>query len=151
QTEALIQHLPHELIAQVIPRLATLDTIPPAAVRELNESIEDLLAGEAQQTRVTLGGVGVTAKILNRIDSDRVQTILGQIGMVDAELAQRIENSMFVFEDLMRIDDRNFQILLRGVDQKLLASALKGADPRLLDKVMRNLSQRAAEMLREEI
>lgn len=151
QTEALIQYLPHELIAQVIPRLATLDTIPPAAVRELNESIEDLLAGEAQQTRVTLGGVGVTAKILNRIDSDRVQTILGQIGTVDAELAQRIENSMFVFEDLMRIDDRNFQILLRGVDQKLLASALKGADPRLLDKVMRNLSQRAAEMLREEI
>jgi flagellar motor switch protein FliG len=58
---------------------------------------------------------------------------------------------MFVFEDLLRLDDRNFQIMLRSADQKLLASALKGADSKLLDKVMRNLSQRAAEMLREEI
>ena len=151
QADALIQYLPHELVEQVIPRLATLDTIPPAAVRELNELIEDLLAGEAQHGRVTLGGVGIAAKILNRIDSDRVQSILKQIGTVDPELAQQIENGMFVFEDLLRLDDRNFQIMLRSADQKLLASALKGADSKLLDKVMRNLSQRAAEMLREEI
>src|SRR6202041_1539737 len=76
---------------------------------------------------------------------------INQIREVDPELAQRIENSMFVFEDLLRLDDRNFQMLLRSVDQKLIASALKGADSKLLDKVMRNLSQRSAEMLREEI
>jgi flagellar motor switch protein FliG len=151
QTEALIQHLPSELVEQVIPRLATLDSIPPAAIRELNESIEDLLAGEAQQVRVNVGGVGMAAKILNRIDTQRVETILGQIKDVDPELAQRIENSMFVFEDLIRLEDRGFQMLLRTVDQKLLASALKGADAKLLDKVLRNLSQRSADMLREEI
>jgi flagellar motor switch protein FliG len=151
QADALIQHLPAELVDQVIPRLATLDSIPPAAVRELNDAIEDLLAGEAQHVRVSVGGVGLAAKILNRIDAERVQVILGQIKEVDAELAQQIENSMFVFEDLTRLDDRNFQMLLRSVDQKLLASALKGADAKLLDKVMRNLSQRSAEMLREEI
>lgn len=151
QAEALIQHLPAELVEQVIPRLATLDSIPPAAVRELNDAIEDLLAGAAQQTKVNLGGVGVAAKILNRIDKERVESILERIKTVDAALAQLIENSMFVFEDLLRLDDRNFQMLLRSIDQKLLASALKGADAKLLDKVMRNLSQRSAEMLREEI
>src|SRR5580704_1746920 len=151
QADALIQYLPPELVEQVIPRLATLDSIPPAAIRELNESIEDLLAGESQQTRVTVGGVNMAAKILNRIDTQRVESILKQISTVDAELARAIENSMLVFEDLARIDDRNFQILLRSIDQKLLTSALKGAEPKLLDKVMRNLSQRSAEMLKEEI
>lgn len=151
QADALIQHLPSELVEQVIPRLATLDAIPPAAIRELNDSIEDLLAGEAQQVRVSVGGVGIAAKILNRIDSTQVETILKQIRDVDPELAQRIENSMFVFEDLIRLDDRNFQMLLRSIDQKLLASALKGADAKLLDKVTRNMSQRSADMLREEM
>src|ERR1700723_477735 len=149
--DALIQYLPHELVAQVIPRPATLASIPRAAIRELNESIEDLLAGEAQQARVSVGGVGMAAKILNRIDTHRVEAILKQISAVEADLAQQIENSMFVFEDLMRLDDRKFQMLLRSGDQKLLAAALKGADAKLLDKVMRNLSQRSAEMLREEI
>lgn len=151
QADALIHHLPGELVDQVIPRLATLESIPPAAVRELNEAIEDLLAGEAQQARVSVGGVVMAAKILNRVDIARAETILGQIREVDADLAQRIENSMFIFEDLLRLDDRNFQMLLRSVDQKLLASSLKGADAKLLDKIMRNLSQRSAEMLREEI
>ena len=151
QADALIQHLPPELVEQVIPRLATLESIPPAAIRELNESIEDLLAGEAQHARVSVGGVNMAAKILNRIDTPLVEGILKQIGTVDPELAQAIENNMFVFEDLMRLDDRSFQMLLRAVDQKLLASALKGADPKLLDKVMTNLSQRSAEMLKEEI
>ncbi len=151
QVDAMIRYLPTELVEQVIPRLATLDSIPPNAIRELNESIEDLLAGEAQQARVSVGGVGMAAKILNRIENDRVQAILKEIGNVDAELAQRLENSMFVFEDLIHVDDRNFQMLLRSIDQKLLVSALKGADQALQNKVLNNLSQRAAEMLRDEI
>jgi flagellar motor switch protein FliG len=151
QLDALIRYLPEELVEQVIPRLATLESIPPAAVRELNESIEALLAGEAQQARVTVGGVGIAAKILNRIDNKRVESILKQISTVDAELAQRIEHSLFVFEDLIHVDDRNFQVLLRSVDQKLLVSALKGAEPTLQNKVLSNLSQRAAETLRDDI
>ena len=151
QANVLIQHLPPELVEQVIPRLATLDAIAPAAIQELNESIEDLMAGSTQHAQVSIGGVGMAAKILNRIDTGRVEQILGQIRAIDPELAKTIENSMFVFEDLMQLDDRNFQVLLRSVDQKLLVSALKGAEPRHLDKVMRNLSQRTAEMLRDEI
>lgn len=151
QADAMIHYLPAETVDQVIPRLATLDSIPPTAIKELNESIEDLLVSDAQQMRVSFGGVAVAAKILNRIDSERAETIIQQIASVDADLAKAIENNMFVFEDLLRMDDRNFQILLRSVDQKLLASALKGADQKLLEKVTRNLSQRSGEMLREEI
>jgi len=151
QSDALIQFLPPELVEQMLPRLATLDSIPHAAVRELNDAIEDLLAGESEEARVNVGGVGMAAKILNRFDAERAEAILKQIAEVDEDLAQRIHNSMFTFEDLAKLDDRNFQMLLRSVDQKLLASALKGADPKLLDKTMRNLSQRSAEMLREEI
>ena len=151
QADALIQFLPPELIEQMIPRLATLDSIPNAAVRELNDAIEDLLAGEAEEARINIGGVGMAAKILNRFDAERVESILQQISHIDEDLAQRIQNSMFTFEELVKLDDRNFQMLLRSIDQKLLTSALKGADAKLLDKVMRNLSQRSAEMLREEI
>ncbi|HEX3860951.1 MAG TPA: flagellar motor switch protein FliG [Stellaceae bacterium] len=152
QVDALIRHLPEELVEQVIPRLATLDTIPPTVLRELNEAIEDLLSGDVQQDdRIAIGGVTMAGKILHRIEGPMVERIMAQIQEVDPELAQRIADSMFAFEDLINVDDRNFQVLLRAIDQRLLVSALKGADSAMQSKVMRNLSQRAAEMLRDEI
>jgi flagellar motor switch protein FliG len=151
QLDALIRHLPEELVEQVIPRLASLDTIPPNALRELNEAIEDLLSGEVQQDRVSIGGVSMAGKILHRIEGPIVERIMAQIAEVDPELAQQIADSMFAFEDLIHVDDRNFQVLLRAVDQRLLVSALKGADSAMQNKVLRNMSQRAAEMLRDEI
>jgi flagellar motor switch protein FliG len=93
----------------------------------------------------------MSAKILNRMDQPRITEILQKISDVDADLSKEIENSMFVFEDLANVDDRNFQILLRSVDQKLLSAALKAAGQDLQDKVFRNLSQRTAEALRDEI
>ena len=151
QAQALMQNLPDELVEQVIPRLAVLDKLPLTALQELAESLEHLLDGEPQQARVAGGGVDVAAKILNRIGGQRADRVLNAIGNVDPELAQMLTEHMFIFEDLFEIDDRSFQILLRGVDQKLLVSAMKGAAPGLQDKVLRNLSQRAAQMLREEI
>jgi flagellar motor switch protein FliG len=151
QVDALIGLLPPDLIEQVIPRLATLDTIPAAAVRELNESIEDMLAGAPAQQHITVGGVNIAAKILTRIDAGRADTILQSIGSIDEELAQRLADSMFTFEDLEGVDDRYFQMLLREVDQNILVVALKGADRALQEKVLRNLSQRASAMLRDEM
>jgi flagellar motor switch protein FliG len=151
KVDTVIQYLPPELVDEVIPRLATLDQISPAAIRELSEVIEDLMAGDADQDRVSLGGVSMSAKILNRMDQPRITEILQKISDVDADLSKEIENSMFVFEDLANVDDRNFQILLRSVDQKLLSAALKAAGQDLQDKVFRNLSQRTAEALRDEI
>jgi flagellar motor switch protein FliG len=151
QAQALMQYLPDALVAQVVPRLAMLDTLPPNAIEELSESLEHLLAAEPQQSRLSIGGVDAAAKILNRIGGTRAKRVLSAIGEIDPKLAETLVDRMFVFEDLFDIDDRSFQILLRGVDQKLLVAALKGAAPRLQDKVMRNLSQRAGNMLREEI
>jgi flagellar motor switch protein FliG len=151
QAQALMQHLPDELVEQIIPRLAVLDVLPPTAIQELSESLEYLLGGEPQQARVSVGGVDVAAKILTRIGGKRADRVLGTIGNIDPELAQMLTDRMFIFEDLFEIDDRSFQVLLRSVDQKLLVSALKGAAPGLQDTVLRNLSQRAAQMLREEI
>jgi flagellar motor switch protein FliG len=150
QAQALIQHLPDDVVDQVIPRLAMLDTIPPAAIRELNESLEELLAGDVGRAPVAVGGIDAAAKILNRMDNNRAQRVLRVIGEIDADVAQTLADRMFIFEDLVAVDDRNFQVLLRAVDQKLWATALKGASSALQDKVLRNLSQRAADMLREE-
>ncbi len=151
QAQAVMQHLPDELVGQVIPRLAMLDALPPSAIQELNELLENLLAGDPQQARVSIGGVDVAAKILNRIGGSRAGPVLSAIGAIDPQLAGMLTERMFVFEDLFEIDDRSFQILLRTIDQKRLVSALKGAPRRLQDKVLSNLSQRAAQMLREEI
>lgn len=151
QAQAMMRYLPDELIEQVIPRLAVLDALPPTAIQELNESLEQLLSCEPQQARLSVGGIDAAAKILNRIGGPRAGRVLTTIGEVDPELAQSLSDRMFTFEDLFEIDDRSFQILLRAVDQKLLVSALKGAAAELQDKVLRNLSQRAAQMLQEEI
>lgn len=151
QAQTLMAQLPDQLVEQVIPRLARLDALPPSAIQELSELLEQLLAEEPQQARVSVGGVDVAAKILNRIGGPRSGRVLGSIEAIDPELARLLAERMFIFEDLVEIDDRSFQILLRAVDQKLLVSALKGAHARLQDKVLRNLSQRAAQMLREEI
>ncbi|MBV8120555.1 MAG: flagellar motor switch protein FliG [Alphaproteobacteria bacterium] len=151
QAQALMQFLPDELVAQVIPRLAMLDTLPPSAIEELSESLENLLAAEPQQSRLAIGGVDAAAKILNRMGSARAGQLLTAIGEIDPKLAETLVDRMFVFEDLFEVDDRSFQILLRAVDQKLLVAALKGAAPRMQDKILRNLSQRAGNMLREEI
>jgi flagellar motor switch protein FliG len=131
QADALIQHLPPEIVELLVPRLAT-------------------------QVRPPGGGVSIAARILNRIDAERAEAVLEQISAVDAELADVIKaeastNGMFIFEDLEQLDDRSLQMLLRSISQRLLASALSDADPVLLEKIMRNLSRRSAEMLREEI
>ncbi len=151
QAQLLVQHLPDELVCQVIPRLAILDTIPPAAIRELNDVLEHLSAGGSRLGAVVVRGVEAAAKLLNRIGATRAQHILGVLGEIDPELAKTLGENMFVFEDLLGLDDRNLQILLRAIDQNLLVPALKGASQAIKDKILRNLSQRAGEMLLEEI
>lgn len=151
QAQILIQQLPDDLAEQVIPRLAMLDALAPSAIQELSESLENLLAAKPAEARVAVGGVDIAAKILARLGSVRAERILTTIRNVDAELAGLLSDRMFVFEDLFEIDDRSFQMLLRAIDQRLLVVALKGAASALQDKVLRNMSQRAGQVLREEI
>jgi flagellar motor switch protein FliG len=151
QAQALLNHLPDAVVEQVIPRLAMLDTIPPAVIRELNDSLVQLLAVGGKRSSVSVGGIDAAAKVLSRMPDVRVRRVMKVLGDVDSEVAQTLTDRMFVFEDLAEMNDRDFQVLLRSVDQALLVVALKGSGALLRDKVLRNMSQRAAEMLREEI
>src|SRR5579863_9883299 len=152
QAQDVMQVLPDGIIEQVIPRLATLEVIPPSAVRELNEALEDQLAGESQQVRLSnVGGIKAAAEILNRFEASRAQSVLDRIKSMDPELSQRIYDNMFVFHDLLEVDDRSIRTLLQEINQSLLVPALKGVDAAVREKVTRNMSQRAAESLNEEI
>ena len=135
----------------VLLRIATLDGVQPAALRELNEALSRVMAGAASMKKTALGGVKTAAEILNFVGSAAETAIIDNVREYDADLAQKILDEMFVFENLIDLDDRGFQVLLREIQSDSLIVALKGAPPELREKVFKNMSQRAAEMLREDL
>jgi flagellar motor switch protein FliG len=135
----------------VLLRIATLDGIPPHALNELNDVMTRQFAGAQNIKSSTIGGVKVAANILNFMDGGQDETILGDIQRLDETLAVQIRDLMFVFDNLADIDDRAMQTVLRDVPSDRLAIALRGADSKVRDKITSNMSQRAAEMLLEDI
>ena len=135
----------------VLLRIATLDGIPPNALNELNEIMERQFAGNQSLKASSLGGVKVAANILNFMDSGQDQVILGSITQVDADLGARIQDLMFVFDNLADLGDRELQALLRAVPNDRLGLALRGADAKVKEKITRNMSQRAAQILLEDM
>jgi len=134
----------------VMLRIATLDSVQPVALHELNDVLTKLLSGNAVGKKSIKGGVRTAAEILNFIGGTQ-ESVLDSVRGHDAELAQKIMDEMFVFEDLMDIEDRGIQLILREVQSESLIVALKGASEELRDKILKNMSQRAAEMLREDL
>ena len=134
----------------VMLRIATLDSVQPVALHELNDVLTKLLSGNAVTKKSIKGGVRTAAEILNFIGSTQ-DAVLDSVRGHDADLAQKIMDEMFVFEDLMEIEDRGIQLILREVQSESLIVALKGASEELRDKILKNMSQRAAEMLREDL
>lgn len=134
----------------VMLRIATLDSVQPVALHELNDVLTKLLSGNAVTKKSIKGGVRTAAEILNFIGSTQ-DAVLDSVRGHDADLAQQIMDEMFVFEDLLDIEDRGIQLILREVQSESLIVALKGASEELRDKILKNMSQRAAEMLREDL
>lgn len=135
----------------VLLRLATLDGIPPHALNELNDVLARQFAGSQNIKSSSVGGVKVAANILNFMDSGQDEVILGAIGDVDSDLGTRIRDLMFVFDNLAELDDRAMQSVLRDVPSDRLALALRGAEARVREKITSNMSQRAAEILLEDM
>lgn len=136
----------------VLLRIATLDGIQPTALKELNEVLAKLLASGTENVKKTaLGGVRVAAEILNFAGAKNESAIIEAVKAHDAELAQKIIDEMFVFDNLVDIDDQGLQLLLREVQSEQLVIALKGAGEELREKVFANMSQRAAEMLKDDL
>lgn len=151
QASSILQQLGADIRADVILRIATLDSIQPSALKELNEALSRVLTGGERVKRARLGGSKAAAEILNFLGGGEEATLLKTLREENAELAQEIEDLMFTFDDLLSLDDRAVQTVLREVQNDQLIIALKGAEPALRDKIFRNMSSRAAESLKEDL
>lgn len=152
QTAALvISALPQHVQAEVAMRIATMDRTPPEIVREVERVLERKMAAVFSQGFTFAGGVKDVAEILNRIERATEKNIMAELEERDPELADEIARLMFTFEDLVYVDDSGIQKALREIESKELALALKSANDEVRDKIFHNMSERAREMIKEEI
>ena len=136
---------------EVLVRIATLDGIQPSALKDLNEVMSKVLAGGDKMRKASLGGVKPAAEIINMMGGSIETAVLDYIREADNELAQKIMDNMFTFDDLEKLEDKAIQTLMKEVQSESLVIALKGATPEMREKIFRNMSTRAAETLREDL
>ncbi|MCB1752524.1 MAG: flagellar motor switch protein FliG [Gammaproteobacteria bacterium] len=151
QAAEVLALFPERMRPDIIMRIATLDGIQPAALQELDEILEKQFTGASNVKSSSLGGVKTAANILNLIEGSIESNIIEQVTSADQDLAQEIQDNMFVFENLIEVDDRGIQTLLREVASDQLMLALRGAEEGLKEKIFKNMSKRAAEMLRDDL
>jgi flagellar motor switch protein FliG len=151
QAADVLKLFPERQRNEVLVRVATLDGIQPSALKDLNEVLSKVLAGGERSRKSSLGGAKTAAEILNMLGSSIETSVLDYIREADNELAQKIMDNMFTFDDLEKLDDKGIQSLLKEVQSESLVVALKGATPELREKVFKNMSTRAAETLREDL
>ena len=147
----VIKFFPERTRHDVLLRIATLDGIQPSALQELDEILENQFSGNQNVQSSSVGGIKSAADILNFVDSSIEGEIMEAIKDADAELGQQIQDLMFVFDNLVDVDDRGIQALLREVSSDTLILALKGADETMKEKIFANMSKRAAEMMRDDL
>ena len=152
QAAEVIGYLPQRVRSDAVMRIATLDGVQPHALNELDEIMERQFNGNTKKLKsASVGGLKAAANILNAMDSSREAELMSAIRSQDEALGGRIEDLMFVFEDLAEIDDRGMQTLLREVPSGILITALKGAEPAIREKIFANMSKRAADMMRDDL
>jgi flagellar motor switch protein FliG len=143
--------MPESSVVELIIRMAELESVDPKALQELNYSLEKQVEGVVSKQSSAMGGVKNVANILNSLEKNFEDSLMEKISKASEETAARIQEQMFVFDDLKLIPDKDFQLVLREVATDKLALALKGADEDVTDKVIRNMSSRAAEIFQEDI
>ena len=151
QAASILKMLTDRTRNDVLLRISTLDGVQPLALRELNDVLSRLMSGSSSGKKNLQGGVGAAAEILNYMGGTLESEMIENVRNYDPELAQKIEDKMFVFENVLEIDDRGIQLILREVQSESLIVSLKGASEELREKVFKNMSQRAAEMMREDL
>lgn len=151
QASEILQQFTERLRNDVLMRIATLDGIQPAALRELNDVLTKLLSGTGTVKKSAMGGIKAAAEILNFMPAKHEGAVIAGVKAFDGDLAQKIIDQMFTWENVMDIDDRGVQVLLREVQSESLILALKGSSEAMREKIFKNMSQRAAETLREDL
>lgn len=152
QAAAVLSGLPQELRAEVARRIAIMDRTPPEVIREIERVLERKLSGAMMtQTFSAVGGVKSLVEVLNFVDRTTEKTILESLSETSPELADEVKKLMFVFEDIILLDDASIQKVLREVDTKELALALKGVGEEVQQRIFKNMSERASTMLKEDM
>lgn len=151
QAGEVLSHFDHKVRLDIILRVSSLNTIQPAALKELNSILEKQFSGNSNTSRTSMGGVKRAADIMNFLDSSIEGPLLDAIRELDQDLSGKIEDLMFVFDNLADVDDRGIQSLMREVSSDVLVLALKGADEAIKEKIFKNMSKRAAELLRDDL
>ena len=147
----VLSYLPENMRLDVIVRVAKLDTVQPDALNELNNILERQFSGGSSAQKRRIGGTKVAADIMTNLDGNIESELMSALGDIDGELAETIQDLMFVFANLLDVDDRGIQLLLREVSNEVLVIALKGADEELREKIFNNMSARAADLLRDDL
>lgn len=147
----ILNQFTERLRNDVLLRIATLNGVQPSALRELNDVLSKLLSGGGATKKQSMGGTRVAADILNYMGGDHESSAMEYLKSYDPDMAQKIMDEMFVFENILEIEDRGIQLILREVQSDSLIVALKGANEELREKIFKNMSQRAAEMMREDL
>lgn len=152
QAAEILKLMPERMRPDLLMRIATLDGIQPSALRELDDIMEKQFSGNTGNVKsASVGGLKSAANIMNLIGGAQETVIMEKIKDADADIGQKIEELMFVFDDLAEVDDRGMQALLREISSETLIIAMKGADQILKEKIFKNMSKRAAEMLRDDL
>ncbi len=151
QSAEILAQFPEKVRLDLLMRIANLEEVQPAALQELNEIMEKQFAGQAGTQAAKMGGLKSAANIMNYLDTAIEGQLMDAIREQDEEMSQQIQDLMFVFDNLVDVDDKGIQAILREVQQDALLKAIKGADEELKDKIMRNMSKRAAEMLSDDL
>ena len=151
QAAAVLMQLPERFRSEVMLRVATLEGIQPMALKDLNEVLFKVLAGGDKIRKTSLGGVKTAAEIINLLGSNIDTAVIESIRAHDPDLAQKIMDKMFVFDDVAKLDNGAIQTVLKEIASETLIVALKGAAPELREKFLANMSSRAAEALREDL
>lgn len=151
QAAVILSSLPQDAQADVAKRIATMDRTSPDVIQEVERVLESKLANLVNQDYTQIGGVDQVVEILNSTDRGTEKHIMEILGIEDPELADEIRKKMFVFEDILLLDDRSMQRVLRDVENSELSLSLKGANEEVQNKVFHNLSQRLAEMIKEDM
>ena len=151
QAADVLKNLSERQRNEVMLRIATMEGIQPTALKDLNEVLFQVLSGADKVRKSSLGGVKAAAEMINLMGTNIEGTVIESIRNHDPDLAQKIMDKMFVFDDLVKLDNKSVQMVLREVASDVLIAALKGAQPELKDLVLSNMSSRAAETLREDL
>lgn len=151
QAGMILSALPPPQQVEVAKRIATMDRTSPEVLREVESVLEKKLSSFVMQDFTTAGGIEAAVAILNRVDRGTEKTIMEALEEDNPELAEEIKKRMFVFENIVTLDDRSIQTVLRQVDMKDLALALKTASEEVANRIFKNVSKRAAEMLKEDM